>query len=381
MTDKYGPNSEFVQSLGKDIEAFIKSQPEQIEGEKKYNELALRLFEYQYNANPIYQKYCNKCGIKPGTIDSWERIPAVPTSAFKEVEFRTFPAEDTVQFLTSSGTGDPNKRSKVFLNELGLRLADLSLQSAIGMGLYNSSDEKLHALLLGPDPELSPETAFVVRGLIQVVEGHYIGKPEFFIKPAGFDIPGLTERLRKAEKTGEPVVIAGATFGFVHLFDYFESQGISFKLPQGSRIFDGGGNKGKSREITRDDYHRLVEKILGIPPHHHVNVYGMVELHGGFTDNAFFNHRKGIKEPRYRMIPHWAKVVVVDPDTLEPLPLGKQGLLRLYWLANMMSVQAIQSDDIGVAIGSGFDIIGRAKGAEARGCSIAMDELLSAQRP
>lgn len=380
MKEKYGSKSEFVKSLAKDIEDFIKADPEQLDVDKKYNELALRLFEYQYNANEPYQKFCDKRGIKPGNIDSWERVPAVPANAFKEVELRTFPAEDTVQVLTSSGTGDPNKRSKVYLNELGLKLADLSLQSAIGMGLYHSPDEKLHALLLGPDPELSPETAFVVRGLIQVVEGHYIGKPEFFIKPTGFDIPRLTERLRQAERSGEPVVIAGATFGFVHLYDYFASQGISFKLPAGSRTFDGGGNKGKSREISRDDYHKLTEKILGIPAHHQVNVYGMVELHGGFTDNAFYNHRKGIREPRSRLIPHWSKAQVVDPDTLEPLPKGKEGLLRLYWLGNLVSVQAIQSDDIGVEMGSGFEIIGRAKGAEARGCSISVDEMLSAQQ-
>ncbi|MBN2379902.1 hypothetical protein JXM67_08895 [candidate division WOR-3 bacterium] len=379
VSTKYASDSGYVHDLERDITAFIKAGTDQPGTEEKYNELALRLFEYQYNANEPYQKYCIKRDIKPGKIDTWEEIPAVTTSAFKEVTFRTFPEEDTVMLFTSSGTNNPEKRSKVYLNEMGLKLFDLSTQAAIGAGLYNSPDEKLHALLLGPDPELTPEAAIVVRGLIQVVAGHHIGKPKFFIKPTGFDFASLTERLRQAEDSGEPVVMAGATFGYVHFFDYCQSQGISFKLPEGSRSFDGGGNKGRSREIPRDEYCQLGQKILGIPPYLMVNCYGMVEVPLPFMENVFYNHRKGIKEPRYKMIPHWGKVQVVDPDTLKPLPKGEQGLLLEHCLANIVTVQAIQTEDIGYAIGSGFEITGRVKGSESRGCSIAIDELLSAQ--
>ncbi|TKJ43709.1 hypothetical protein CEE36_03210 [candidate division TA06 bacterium B3_TA06] len=379
-TNKYATDSEFVRDLEHDITAFIKAGAEQSDVDEKYNELALRLFEYQYNMNIPYQKYCDKYGKKPGTIDSWEEIPVVTTSAFKEVTFRTFPEEETVMLMTSSGTDDPEKRSKVYLNKMGLELFDLSTQTAIELGLYGSPDEKFHALLLGPDPELTPEASIVVRGLIQVVEGHYIGKPEFFIKPDGFDFAGLAERLRQAEETGEPVVIAGATFGHIHFFDYCQSQGISFKLPEGSRCFDGGGYKGKARQITREEYCQLAKKVLDVPSHLLVNCYGMVEVPLPFMENVFYNHRKGIKEPRYKMIPHWGKTLVVDPDTLKPLPKGERGLLRHYCLANLVTAQAIQTDDVGVAIGSGFEILGRAKGSEARGCSIAIDELLSAQK-
>jgi hypothetical protein len=38
---------------------------------------------------------------------------------------------------------------------------------------------------------------------------------------------------------------------------------------------------------------------------------------------------------------------------------------------------AIQTEDLGEAVGDGFDVLGRAPGAEPRGCSIAVDEILS----
>lgn len=379
-TNKYAIDSEFVRNLEQDITAFIKGGVDQPGTDEKFNELALLLFEYHYNANLPYQKYCQKRGVAPGDIRFWTEIPAVTTSAFKEVDLRTFPPEDTVQLFTSSGTGNPEKRSKVYLNEMGLKLADFSYQSAIGLGLYRSPEEKLHALLLGPDPELTPEASIVVRGLIQVVEGHYIGKPEFFIKPDGFDFEGLAGRLRQAEETGEPVVIAGATFGHIHFFDYCQSQGISFKLPEGSRCFDGGGYKGRAKQVTREEYCQLAKKILDVPPHLLVNCYGMAEIHVAYMENVFYNHRKGIEEPRYKMNPAWTRTIVVDPDTLEPVPKGEQGLLLHYCLANLVTVQALQTDDVGYAIGNGFECTGRAEGAESRGCSIAIDELLNAQK-
>jgi len=69
-----------------------------------------------------------------------------------------------------------------------------------------------------------------------------------------------------------------------------------------------------------------------------------------------------------------------DAETLEPLPDGAVGVLRHFDLANLDSVLAVQTDDLGIAGGGGFEILGRAAGAELRGCSIAMDQWLSAQR-
>jgi hypothetical protein len=46
-------------------------------------------------------------------------------------------------------------------------------------------------------------------------------------------------------------------------------------------------------------------------------------------------------------------------------------------LTNLSTVIAVQTDDLGVEVGDGFEILGRAPGAEAKGCSISVDELLS----
>jgi hypothetical protein len=45
-------------------------------------------------------------------------------------------------------------------------------------------------------------------------------------------------------------------------------------------------------------------------------------------------------------------------------------------LANLYSCSFLLTQDIGVQYADGFEVLGRAQDAEARGCSIAMDEFL-----
>jgi hypothetical protein len=107
----------------------------------------------------------------------------------------------------------------------------------------------------------------------------------------------------------------------------------------------------------------------------------MTELCSQFYDNVLRERvRARPPELRYKVVPPWVRTRVVDPETLAPVPAGRLGLLRHLDLANLDSVMAVQTDDLGVAAGPGFEILGRAAGAEARGCSIAMDEWLTAQR-
>jgi hypothetical protein len=77
-------------------------------------------------------------------------------------------------------------------------------------------------------------------------------------------------------------------------------------------------------------------------------------------------------------VPPWVRTRVVDPESLEPAAAGPAGLLQHFDLANVGSVMAIQTEDLGVAVDDGFRLLGRAPGATPRGCSIAMDLLLEA---
>jgi hypothetical protein len=67
---------------------------------------------------------------------------------------------------------------------------------------------------------------------------------------------------------------------------------------------------------------------------------------------------------------------VLDPASLQPLPPGETGLLAHLDLANAWTLGAVLTEDVGYACDEGFVLLGRAQGAQLRGCSLATQELL-----
>jgi hypothetical protein len=107
-------------------------------------------------------------------------------------------------------------------------------------------------------------------------------------------------------------------------------------------------------------------------------MYGMSEFSSQFLDNTLRNVHQGRQGPLVKENPPWTRTLVVDPETLEPVPRGQRGLLLHYDLANRNSVVAILTEDVGLEGKEGFTLLGRAQGSEVRGCSVAIDEMLLA---
>jgi hypothetical protein len=110
----------------------------------------------------------------------------------------------------------------------------------------------------------------------------------------------------------------------------------------------------------------MIERHLGVPRTHIVSEYGMSELSSQAYDRA-----AGQGTPGIFRFPPWARAAVISPETGEIVAEGETGLLRILDLANVGSVLAIQTEDLAVRRGEGFELLGRAAFAEARGCSLA----------
>ncbi|HND52087.1 MAG TPA: YncE family protein, partial [Pirellulaceae bacterium] len=59
------------------------------------------------------------------------------------------------------------------------------------------------------------------------------------------------------------------------------------------------------------------------------------------------------------------------PSGVQSTVEAQTGLLRVIDLANLRSVLAVQTEDLAIRRGRGFELLGRAPGAEPRGCSLA----------
>jgi hypothetical protein len=126
-----------------------------------------------------------------------------------------------------------------------------------------------------------------------------------------------------------------------------------------------GGYKNRSRSLPKARLHFLLTELLGVPRENIICEYGMSELSSQAYDT---------NPERSFHFPPWAHVQIISPETGCEVADGETGLIRIFDLANVFSVAAIQTEDLGIrrtlAWGDGFELIGRAALAEARGCSL-----------
>ena len=107
--------------------------------------------------------------------------------------------------------------------------------------------------------------------------------------------------------------------------------------------------------------------------HVHAVVDAINDKTDGFYDNVL---RDGAPEPRRKTNAPWTRTRILNPATLTAAKAGKQGVLWHLDLANVERPCVIRTHDLGIADPNGWECLGRAKGAEARGCSLTVEELL-----
>ena len=157
----------------------------------------------------------------------------------------------------------------------------------------------------------------------------------------------------------------------MHLLDYLAENKLRFQLPENSRVMETGGYKNRSRILPKAELHTLITERLGVPRENIICEYGMSELSSQAYDAITQNSKLKTQNPdRQFRFPPWARVQIVSPETGREVADGETGLIRIFDLANVFSVAAIQTEDLGVRRGDGFELIGRAQLAEPRGCSL-----------
>jgi hypothetical protein len=335
-----------------------------------FDELALRVFVHQYRTCETYRRFCEGRGVRPETVARWEDVPPVPARAFRHVELLSGPRPVEATFLTSGTTAGSGARGRHAVPRMSLYRA--SLRPNFRAHLLPEG-EPLSLVSLVPSPETVPESS--LSAMIGDVAAAFCDRTWWLTDPGtGTDVDAFVEAARAVEEGGRAVLMAGTAFAFVHLLDGLAAAGRRLRLPEGTRVMETGGFKGRSRSVSREDLYAGIEERLGVPPGRVVNEYGMTELLSQLYEPVL---REGPASRGRHVPPPWLRVRALDPATLEPLPRGRPGLLAFFDLANAGSVSHVLTEDLGSVAHDGVRLQGRAPGAEPRGCSMAMEELMA----
>jgi hypothetical protein len=359
--------ADYIAICASDFSSEHRGHPEfQSHADIEFNGMALMLFTLQFDHNPAYRKLCEARKIAPENVTHWTQIPAVPTAAFKELELTSLPADKRTHVFHSSGTTG-QAPSRHFHNAESLAIYAASL---LAWFRFHVPPQKNLAILT-PPPIAAPNSSLV--HMFETIRRDFGASENSFLGTLAedcswmLDFEAALETLSKAISNDQPILIFGTAFSFVHLLDYLAEKNLRLKLPSGSRVMETGGYKNRSRVLPKSELHALINDRLGIPPSRILCEYGMSELSSQAYD---LDNRQSPIGDRQFHFPPWARAKIISPETGREVRDGETGLLRIFDLANVFSVLAVQTEDLAIRRGDGFELIGRAEQSEPRGCSL-----------
>lgn len=327
--------------------------------ERYFNDLARRLFAYQLEYNQPYARYCAQLGITCPP-PSWERIPPVPAAAFKEATLTTFdPATAALVFETSGTTRGAPGRHYMETPEI----YDAALLAAFDRFML-ADGARLRYFNGVPNPVERPRSSLGYM-MARASQSRGDGRTGWYLRGDELLLDSFCSDVQAAIGQGQPVCLAATAFALVNLLDGLDEARIRFALPEGSRVMETGGFKGRARVVDRDELYSRIHELFGLRLESIVAEYGMTELTSQYYDATPARHKAG---------PPWLRTRVVGPQG-STLSQGTIGALVHVDLTNRCSCLAIQTEDLGMLTAEGLVLVGRNREASPRGCSLDAEEL------
>jgi phenylacetate-coenzyme A ligase PaaK-like adenylate-forming protein len=311
--------------------------------EKTFEGVALEVWKYQFDFNPLYRSYCDLLGINHAKINQLEDVPFLPIGMFRGHEIKTG-LWDAEKIFRSSGTTG-SVQSLHFIRDLDL---------------YHTVADKCFTVLFGRPGDYT--WIGLLPSYLERLDSSLVDMVHYFMEcnkgPENGFYPEIREdifqHLRKLKSIHAPVILIGVSFALLDLFENHEVP-VWEKL----HVIETGGMKGRGMEITREEMYSRLRK-------NHINLsltseYGMTELLSqAYRVKDFFQPGPTMKI--------WIRDV---SDPLRLIGHGLRGVINVIDLANIDTCSFIATDDLGIAYADGkFDVIGRLDHSDLRGCNL-----------
>ena len=308
-----------------------------------FHELALKVFNYQFNHNKVYRSFCDLLYVYPSDIQHITQIPFLPIQFFKS--HKVLSSQNPIeQIFSSSGTtGSVTSKHYVIDLEIYKESFRKGFQSFYG----NIDDYVVLALLPSYLERDGSSLIYMVNDMIKQSNHSESG---FYLD----DFDALSKTLIELDKSHKNVLLIGVSFALLDLVEFYQ-----FNL-KNTTVMETGGMKGRRKELVRAELHHILKQGFGVKNIH--SEYGMTEL----LSQAYSNGNGIFKCPK------WMKVLTRDTeDALSIQQYGKTGGLNIIDLANVNSCSFIATQDLGKIHSNGsFEVVGRFDNSDIRGCNL-----------
>ncbi len=316
---------------------------------ENFEAMAIELFRYQYEYNPVYRQYCTLLNIDAASVDNYIKIPFLPIRFFKTHKIKTSDFTPEIIFESSGTTQTVNSRHLV---------KDLSLYRASFTHAFEQfyGSPKNHCIIGLLPSYLERGNSSLVMMVDELIKASNNPLSDFYLH----DTEKLHRTLLHNEILRQPTLLIGVTYA---LLDFAEQYTMQLR---NTIIMETGGMKGRREEMTRQQVHEILQQKLGVPLVH--SEYGMTELL-----SQAYSKGDGIFH-----CPPWMKVLLrKEDDPFEILVANENaaqpssGIINIIDLANIYSCAFIATEDVGrLHYNGSFEVLGRVDSSDIRGCSL-----------
>jgi hypothetical protein len=321
--------------------------------ENNFDSLALEVFRFQFERNPVYNAFAKGIGKTPESVKSISDIPFLPVELFKTHKIYASDKEPEIVFTSSGTTGQVTSKHYV---------ADVSLYEKsfrLGFELFYGKIENYAVFALLPS-YTEREGSSLVYMVDDLVRRSNNAQSRFYLD----DFKDLTgwlvmreQYLKMPGSEGKKNLLLGVTYA---LLDFAEKKKLNLR---NTIIMETGGMKGRRKEMVREEVHAIIMKAFDVKEVH--SEYGMTELL-----SQAYSKGNGIFYS-----PPWMKIKIREMnDPFSYAATGRTGGVNIIDLANLYSCSFISTSDLGKLHEDGsFEILGRFDNSDVRGCNLMVE--------
>ncbi len=315
-----------------------------------------------------YARILDSTGFDPAKVKDLSGFPFLPVRLFKELSLKSVPQENIVKTMTSSGTTG-QAVSKIYLD----RITSFNQQKAMIKIVSDfTGSSRMPMIIIDCPSVVKDRNMFSARGA-GILGFSMFGSKRIYALNDDMELD--TEALRGFldEHANRPILLFGFTFMIWQHF-YKElirlgDQGITFDLSNGIIIHGGGWKKLVSESVSQEEFRTHLRDVCGLDKIH--DYYGMVEQTGCIYMQCEYGHMHASV---------FSDVIMRRPLDFAPCRVGEKGIIQvLSSIPESYPGHSILTEDEGVLLGEDdcpcgrkgkyFEIVGRLKNAEIRGCS------------
>lgn len=318
-----------------------------------------------YDKCEEYKKIVDKLDCHLNAISHYEDLPFLPVRLFKEFDLKSISQETIFKTMTSSGTSG-QAVSKIYLDKFTAANQQKTLVKIVSNFTQTS---RMPMLIIDCPSVVKDRNMFSARGAA-ILGFSIFGADRTYALDDDMNIDFVSINRFIQKYQGRRILLFGFTF-VIWQFFYSKLKDLNTKIDLSNAVLIHGGGWKKliNQAVSKEEYKEALRDMCGINNIH--DYYGMVEQTGCiYMECEYENLHASV----------FSDIIVRKPADFSIAKKGEKGIIQVCSLLPISYPgHSLLTEDEGVVLGEDdcpcrrkgkyFQILGRIKNAEIRGCS------------